>query len=156
MANPGSPPHISDGNLLWIGPRGGEFEQVFEFCVEQASQVALRTNIAAGLLSAGLFSLLNGWTDPLAHRIGFALLTDAHLAGIWARLYEWPLVPWTALSNTVVFGNVVLGAWLFYPAYRLSHAAVVRYRPRLVATLTRWRVTTLLMGTETVANWRAR
>ncbi len=115
---------------------------------------ALRVNLAAGFLSAMLFTWLSGWTDPVAHRIGFALLTDAHFQPFWARLFRWPLVPWTALDNTVVLGNLLLGAWLFYPVYRLSQAALNRCRPRLVAVLERYRVGTLLAGTEAAARWR--
>ena len=116
--------------------------------------LALRANVAAGFLSAALFTWLSGWADPLAHRIGFALLTDANLQSFWTRLFRWPLVPWTSLNNTVVLGNLLLGAWLAYPVYRLSFAVFERFRPWLSAALTRYRLSASHPGTESAVEGR--
>jgi uncharacterized protein (TIGR03546 family) len=69
------------------------------------------------LLSTLLFTAFGFGLDPVAHGIGWALLKAAPLRGLWTWLYGLPIVPLTRFNNTVVLGNLVLGALLFFPLY---------------------------------------
>lgn len=97
--------------------------------------LASRANLASAALSAFAFSWIAAWADPLAHRVGYWLLTLKPLQGIYAGLYSLPLVPWTKFNNTVVSGNLVLGLLLAYPVYRISKLAIENYGPKLMDRL---------------------
>ena len=88
---------------------------------------AFRTNLGAGLLTVCAVSSFSVRLDPLLDGIGTRLLGNATVYAWMAKLYELPLVPWTALNNTVVMGGVILGAALFYPAYHLSEMLFDRF-----------------------------
>ncbi len=88
---------------------------------------AFRTNLGAGLLTVCAVSSFSARLDPLLDGIGTRLLSNATVYAWMAKLYELPLVPWTALNNTVVMGGVVLGVALFYPAYHLSEMLFERF-----------------------------
>lgn len=97
--------------------------------------LASRANLASASLSALAFSWLAAWADPLAHRIGFWLLSLEPLNGIYVGLFSLPLVAWTKLNNTVVMGNLVLGLVLAYPVYRISRRLIESHGPRLADRL---------------------
>jgi uncharacterized protein (TIGR03546 family) len=109
---------------------------------------ASRVNLAAGMLSAFLFSWIAVLTDPLTHFLGWSLLRAEFLTPLWTSLYDVPLVPWTAFNNTVVLGSLVLGLVLLYPAYRLSEPLFARYTPLVQAKLSKLKVAQLLLGAE--------
>jgi len=114
-----------------------------------------RVNLATGMLGALLFSCIAGWTDPLAHRIGGSLLTHQPLQPLFAWFHNLPLAPWTALDNTVVFGSLTLGVWLFLPVYHFSHLAIEKVQPRLADYLKRYHVADVLDRSEFAARWRS-
>jgi len=90
--------------------------------------LALEVNLTAVAAATLLFSWVAVATDPLAHRLGWAILTLPSCQSAFAKLYELPLVPWTALNNTVVLGSLVLSLVLFYPVYRLSWLGFTGYQ----------------------------
>ena len=77
---------------------------------------AVRVNLGAGLL----VSCLSPYLDSLTHGIGVRVLSNPVLHRFLAQSYELPVVPWTALNNSVVIGALLLGIALFYPIYHLS------------------------------------
>lgn len=92
----------------------------------------LRTNATVGLAVAALVSLLGFIYDPLANIIGYALLAKTPaLTGLWTKLYNMPIIPWTAFNNTLVLGNLILGAALFAPAFFAARKAAVYYHTNL-------------------------
>ena len=105
-------------------------------------------------LSGTLFSWAGVWTDPLAHRLGSAILTQPAWQKSFARLYELPLMPWTALNNTVVVGSLVLSLALFYPVYRVTWLMFSRHQAPIAEKLREYRVDKLLAGAEAVAKSR--
>ncbi|MCA9188420.1 MAG: TIGR03546 family protein [Pirellulaceae bacterium] len=115
---------------------------------------SLRINLATGLSSATVFSLFGGMLDGLTHQIGKALLTIPSMQGTYAYLYQQPVVPWTALNNTVVLGSLILGLCLMYPIYRVSYLLFEKYQPKLAERLQRYRVGKALMGTDLATRWR--
>jgi uncharacterized protein (TIGR03546 family) len=113
--------------------------------------LATQANLAAAALSGAAFSWAGVWTDPLAHRLGSAILTQPAWQKTFARLYELPLVPWTALNNTVVVGSLALSLALFYPVYRLSWLLFNRHQAPIAEKLREYRVDRLLAGAEAAA-----
>lgn len=102
--------------------------------------LALEVNLTAVAAATMLFSWVAVVTDPLAHRIGWAILTAPSCQTAFAKLYELPLVPWTALNNTVVLGSLVLSLVLFYPVYRLSWLGFTGYRAWIAQMRQRYRI----------------
>jgi len=98
-----------------------------------------RVNLGTGVLAAFCFSWVGTVLDPISHVIGAAILTWSPAQSTFAALYDLPLVPWTALNNTVVFGSLVLGAAQFYFSYRLSQPLFEKYQPKLLGALRRLR-----------------
>lgn len=137
------------GMVIGLVPKGNLTAIVLSIIL-----LGTRVNLATGMLGAVIFSWLNGWTDPLAHRLGYALLTHEPLRPLFAWFFALPLVPWTALNNTVVFGSFLLGIWLFWPVYHLGHRAFERLQPRVAGLLERYRMSKVLAGTELAARWR--
>ncbi|MHB8897207.1 MAG: TIGR03546 family protein [Thermoguttaceae bacterium] len=113
-----------------------------------------RVNLATGMLGALCFSWVSVWTDPLADRIGQGLLTHEPLQPLFAWLFDLPLAPWTALDNTVVFGSLMLGTWLFWPVYHFACLGFEKLQPRLARYLERYRVSAVLDHAELAARWR--
>ncbi len=117
--------------------------------------LATHANLAAAAISGTAFSWAGLWTDPLAHRIGSAILTEPAWQKTFARLYELPLAPWTALNNTVVLGSLVLALVLFYPVYRITWLLFHRHQAPIAEKLREYRVDKLLAGAEAIANRRS-
>lgn len=113
--------------------------------------LATQANLAAAALSGTFFTWASIWTDPLAHRLGSSILTLPTWQKSFARLYELPLMPWTALNNTVVLGSLVLSLVLFYPVYRLTWLLFNRHHAPITEKLQEYRIDRLLAGAEAVA-----
>lgn len=109
---------------------------------------ALRVNKSAGLLAAGLFSLVGFAFDGLAHHIGTIVLLwePARPVHIW--LYELPLGPWLGVNNTVVVGQLILGIYFAFPVYYFVHRFARQIQPRLSKWLMRYRIIRWLRGAE--------
>lgn len=78
---------------------------------------AVRANLAAGLLTAGLCSWIGFGLDPISHRIGETMLTYGPLQNLFGKMYQLPYAPWTSFNNTVVMGSLILGLLQFIPTY---------------------------------------
>ena len=107
---------------------------------------SLRVNLGVGLLVAFCVSLLSPYLDPLTHGIGVRLFQMPAVYHTIQRVYDWPVVPWTSLNNTVVLGGACLAVVLFFPAYHLTETSVSRVQPlvrdwraRRRAPVTEWR-----------------
>ena len=137
------------GMMIGLMPKGNLTAAAISIIV-----LATRTNLAAAALSGLLFSWAATWTDPLAHRIGSAILTQPSWQKSFARLYELPLAPWTGLNNTVVLGSLVLSLVLFYPVYHLAWLAFHRHQARIAQKLQDYPIDKVLAGVEAAARWR--
>jgi uncharacterized protein (TIGR03546 family) len=82
-----------------------------------------------------VFQVIGSCCGPLFHKLGAVLLTEPRLVGMWARLAEMPLVPWTRFNHTAVMGAMVLSLALFWPAFLLSLPLFSRFAPGLHAAL---------------------
>lgn len=133
------------GAALGLIPKGNLFAAVFLLLF-----FSLRLNKGLALLSAAFFTPLGYAADGLAHRIGFSLLKAPALAGLWAALYDLPVVPLTRFNNTVVLGNLVLGLALFAPLYLVFLRFVAWYGANLAAKVERLKVVQWLKGLRAV------
>ena len=77
----------------------------------------LRVNQLIGWFVACSFWLLSGWFEPISHIFGSILLRQSIIAAAVQRLYEYPLLPWTCIDNTLVCGGLALGLASFLPTY---------------------------------------
>lgn len=139
------------GAALGLIPKGNLFAVVFLLLF-----FALRLNKGMALLAATFFTPLGWAADGPAHRIGLALLQAPALRGLWTALYDLPIVPLTRFNNTVVLGNLVLGAALFAPLYFFFLRFVAWYKSNLAAKVERLRLVQALKGMwwyQTYADW---
>jgi uncharacterized protein (TIGR03546 family) len=114
---------------------------------------AVKVNKAAGLVAIGVFSFAGWLLDGFAHKLGAAALTWEPARDAFTTLYNMPLGPFIGLNNTVVMGQFLIGLYLLYPTYKLSHAAAVRYQPRIMKWLMSYRIIRWLRGAELGAQW---
>lgn len=113
---------------------------------------ATKVNRSAGLVAAGIFSLVSPLFDGVTHKIGEAVLYQPGLQPFYAWLYDQPLGPFIGFHNTVTIGSLLLGLYITYPSFYGSRLVVVRYRDRVKSFLERHRVGRKIKG----AQWAAR
>jgi uncharacterized protein (TIGR03546 family) len=77
----------------------------------------LRVNQLIGFIVACSLWLFSGWFEPISHVLGSMLLRQSIIAATVQRLYEYPLLPWTCIDNTLVCGGLALGIASFLPTY---------------------------------------
>jgi uncharacterized protein (TIGR03546 family) len=138
------------GMMIGLMPKGNLTVAAISILV-----LATQTNLAAAALSGVAFTWATTWTDPLAHRIGSAILTQPSWQKSFARLYEMPLVPWTGFNNTVVLGSLVLSLVLFYPVYHLAWLTFHRHKARVAQKLQNLPIDKVLAGVEAAAKLQA-
>ncbi|MEM8946559.1 MAG: TIGR03546 family protein [Planctomycetota bacterium] len=109
---------------------------------------ALRVNKSAGMLAAGIFSIVGFAFDGLAHRIGSIVLLWEPARPVHVWLYEMPLGPWLGLNNTVVVGQLLLALYFAFPVYFFVFRFANRIQRRLSKWLLRYRVIRWLRGAE--------
>lgn len=108
-----------------------------------------KSNLGAAALATPLFAAIGFVLDPLAHRLGLALLTQVpSLVPIWTSAYNAPLVPFTRFYNTVVLGNFLIGLALFLPVLFLSRQGVIYYRAHYQEKVSRWKIMKVLNLTK--------
>lgn len=111
--------------------------------------MATKSNLGAATLATPLFAALGLALDPLAHRLGYALLTQTPaLEPFWTRAYNAPLVPFTRFYNTVVLGDLVIALALFVPVVFLARAGVLYYRANYQAKVDQWKIMKYLKLTQ--------
>jgi uncharacterized protein (TIGR03546 family) len=114
---------------------------------------AVRVNKGAGLLAAGVFSLLSPLLDTITNKIGEAVLYQPGLQVFYAWLYDQPLGPFIGFHNTVTVGALLLGLYLTYPCYYGCRLVVGRYGPKLASFIERHRLGRRLKGVHVAARW---
>ncbi|MCL2742792.1 MAG: TIGR03546 family protein [Planctomycetaceae bacterium] len=76
-----------------------------------------RANLVLGVVITIIVSFLSPFYYPIAHRIGLEILTSDFGQEWGAALFQYPLVPWSMLDNTVVMGSFATGLALFLPVW---------------------------------------
>jgi uncharacterized protein (TIGR03546 family) len=89
----------------------------------------LRINLGAAMLSWAFFGIVAYPLDPLFHKFGYYLLVNVpSLQGIWTKLYNLPVWPWTRFNNTVMMGSFASALILFIPFVIICALLVQKYR----------------------------
>jgi len=138
------------GAALGLVPKDSLFSVIFVLVF-----FLLRVDKGMALASALVFTTLAYALDGLAHSLGYGLLTAHALAPLWARLYDMPIVPWTRFNNTVVMGNLVIGAVLFVPLYLVSLRGILYYRANWSERVAKLRLVKAVTGLS-IVSWYLR
>ncbi len=112
---------IPGGNLLWT--------------VLFILAFLLKHNLAALLLSMGLFRLVTPLTDSLLDRLGSRVLESPSFQDFFTGLYNTPIVPYSSFNNTVVMGGFLSGIILWIPVFFLFLQLVKVYRKTIAPRL---------------------
>jgi uncharacterized protein (TIGR03546 family) len=108
----------------------------------------LTVNFSGAILAMGVFKAFSWMFDPLFNRVGYALLTNDGLKGLWTTLYNTPVVPWTRFNNTLTLGSLVCALVLFFPLYLFLVWGVKRYRETVLAKVQKWRIVQILKASK--------
>ncbi|MFK7768996.1 MAG: TIGR03546 family protein [Mariniblastus sp.] len=110
--------------------------------------IALLTNanLLCILFSAFLFSQISPVLDPISHLLGTWILTTEPLKSFWISLYEFPVLPWTRIENTVVMGTFVLGLLLALPAHTFCFHFFEKFGSRISELVLNNRVSRWIVG----------
>lgn len=82
--------------------------------------ISLRVNHGMAALAAVSFSFLSVWLDPWTHQLGAVMLGAERVQSLLERIWNWPLMPWTELNNTIVMGSTVAAGLAVIPTYAAS------------------------------------
>jgi uncharacterized protein (TIGR03546 family) len=89
----------------------------------------LPLNLVAFVLTVAVFSFVGPMLDPWFHKVGYMVLTDPSLKGIWESMAQSETFVWWQLNNTVVTGSLVASLIALLPGYFICKAVVVAVKP---------------------------
>lgn len=108
---------IPSGNLLWLA--------VFIVAF------FIKHNIAALLLSMGLFRIFIHVFDPFLDSIGGAVLGISAFQDFFTDLYNLPFLSYSNFNNTVVMGGFILGLITWIPIFFIFVFLIKIYRKKI-------------------------
>ncbi|RME17412.1 MAG: TIGR03546 family protein [Bdellovibrio sp.] len=91
-----------------------------------------RIQIGAAFISAFFFSFIAYLLDPLFHMTGTFFLELPSLQGLFTKLYNMPIIPYTRFNNTIVLGSGIISFALFPVIFFSSRWFVKKYRELIV------------------------
>ena len=112
---------IPGGNLLWTA--------LFIIAF------LLKHNLAALILSMGLFRTIITLFDPLLDKLGGWVLDMPSLQDFFTSLYNTPLLPYSNFNNTLVTGGFLFGIICWIPVFILFLQIVKIYRKKIAPKL---------------------
>jgi uncharacterized protein (TIGR03546 family) len=92
--------------------------------------LSLRVNHGMAALAVVGTTLLATRLDPYSHPVGKAILSHEDLSRHLATAWNWPLVPWTDINNTVVLGSFVIGLAALIPIFLLTYPIFHVFAPQ--------------------------
>ena len=107
---------VAFGVLLGIVPHGNLLALVILICV-----LSLKINHAMAMLATVTTTFAAAMLDPLSHRLGEFVLMHPEIQPAAATAWQWPLVPWTDLNNTIVMGSFLIGIATLVPLFLISY-----------------------------------
>ncbi len=109
--------------------------------------VLVKVNLGMAIVSSLGFSIFISALDPLAMRLGEAILRSPALTDLFTRFAAMPIVPWTRFNDTLVMGTLVGGAILFVPITLLAAMLVRLYRKHIHARIANSKLVKAFMAT---------
>lgn len=97
-------------------------------------------------ISAFVFTKLGPLLDGLSHPLGAWALNLSAIEPSLNWLYQWPLLPWMRLENTVVTGSFIVGLLSFIPVYLVSELFFRRLGSKTYNLLIQTRAVRWLVG----------
>ncbi|MCY2985763.1 MAG: TIGR03546 family protein [Planctomycetota bacterium] len=79
----------------------------------------LRINQLVACATAIALSFASIWFSPITAAVGSTLLEQPMIARAIGFLYQFPILPWARLENTLVLGGIGLGILTFLPAFAI-------------------------------------
>ncbi len=101
---------VAFGLVLGLVPHGNLVALAWVLVV-----LSINVNHSMVAVTAIASSFLAGRLDPYSHRVGDYLLSQPRLHDGLMTAWQWPLVPWTNLNNTVVLGSLVIAMLAMMP-----------------------------------------
>ncbi len=95
----------------------------------------LRINKGALFLIILLGSALALFLDPLLDSIGYAALTIEAIAPFMATFLNIPLMAYTKINNTIVFGSLMFSIIAYIPMYMLARLFVLTWRKHIAVKI---------------------
>jgi uncharacterized protein (TIGR03546 family) len=83
--------------------------------------LCLNINHAAMGLTALAASFFAWRLDPYSDQVGQVVLQNESVANFATRAWQWPLVPWTDLNNTIVTGSLLIGTAALLPVFAILY-----------------------------------
>lgn len=127
------------GAVIGLTPKGSLHNAVILLLI-----FLLPVNKSASIVSAILLAIFAPLGDPLFNALGRSLLTAPSLRGVWTTLYNTPVVPWTRFNNTLVLGSLLVSIALSVPLFYAAVWGVKKYRERIVAVASKWKIVHLI------------
>ena len=116
---------IATGAMLGLMPHGNLLAVAV-----LAVWLALRINHAAmGLVALGV-TMIADRADPATHRVGTWLLDQSIVHDAVVTAWQYPLVPWTDINNTIVLGSFALGLAGLVPIFSIVYPILRVFAPR--------------------------
>jgi uncharacterized protein (TIGR03546 family) len=115
--------------------------------------LGLRVNKPAGLVGIGVFTWLGLFIDDFAHSLGSAVLVWEAARDLHTSLYNAGVSPLLGWNNTVVVGQLLIGLYLAFPAYWLTHRIAVKIQRPLSAWLLKYKAVRWLRSAELGSQW---
>lgn len=131
------------GVVIGLIPKDSAFVFIFGVLL-----LCTTANVLMAAVSGFIFTWIGHFADTLTHKLGALVLTSDRLEPMWTFLYDLPVLPWTRFNNTVVMGNLILAALVFYPVYKISCHFFDRYGPTIRRKAERNRIFRWVMGAE--------
>ena len=112
-------------------------------------------SVPGAFLGWAVFGTAAFLLDPVLEWIGASILVDGPwLEGVWAWIYNTPVVAFTNLTNTVVLGSLIGWACLSLPIFFGSRWAIARYRATLYERVRRSRAVQAVQASKVYSAYR--
>lgn len=92
-----------------------------------------RIQIGAALVTAFFMKFIAFLLDPLFDAVGRKVLEMDSLAGLFTKLYNMPIIPYTRFNNSIVMGAAVITFALSPFVFILSQRLILKYRETVLA-----------------------
>lgn len=104
------------GLLIGLIPHGNLLAVALVFGV-----LMLRVNHAMVALTAIGVTMVAPRLDPISDQFAQWFFSQQGVSEVMAQAWDFPLVPWTDLNNTVVMGSFLIGLISLVPAFAISY-----------------------------------
>lgn len=101
----------------------------------------LNVNFGLFLLFTVIFSGVGYLFDPIFESIGYSVLTNDGLNGLFTSMYNSPLFRWSGFNYTLVPGSLVVSIILAIPMLFILNKLVATYREQIGMKLNEWKFT---------------